>query len=118
MTTAGRLTVGSRFVMQHGEIATVRSIDPPEWWEPPSDGPTDGRHCTGRVVGTSERMGNVVIDLLIGGKTITTTPGHLFYSASRRKYVPAEDLEVGELLETSKGGTSRWIPRARRDTAC
>lgn len=115
VTTAAKLTVGARFIMQHGEIATVKSVDPPEWWEPPSDRFIDGHLRANRVVGKSERIGNAVIDLSFGGQTITTTPGHLFYSASRRKYVPAEQLEVGELLETQKGGTvaleSKSAPR-------
>ena len=101
--------------MQHGEIPTVMAVDPPKWWEPPSDRLIDGRLRTNRVVGTSERIGYVVLDLSIGGETITTTPGHLFYSASRRRYLPAEELEIGELLETCKGGTvaldSKSAPR-------
>ncbi len=100
-----RLDVGARFLMQGGEIATVTAVEPPEWWEPPADQPVKGRQV-GRVVGWVERIGNVVIDLSFLAQTVTTTPDHPFWSATRKTYVPAALLRPGELLATDFGGTA------------
>ena len=101
-----RLAVGARFLMQHGEIATVTAVQPPAWWEPPADRPSKGKTLDRRVIGRSERFGNAVLDLSFLGRTVTTTPDHLFYSFSRKTYLPAEQLNIGELLATDNGSTA------------
>ncbi len=102
-----RLEAGIRFVMQRGEIATVTAVEPPKWWEPPSDRPVSSHRYERRVIGKVEHIGNVVIDLTLLGQTVTTTPDHLFRSATRNAYVPAGELRPGELLVTDNGGTAR-----------
>ncbi len=106
VTPVEKLAVGSRFVMQDGEIATVTAVKPPVWYEPPTDQPIQGRFTGRRVIGRSERVGNEVIDLTFCGQKVTASPDHLFYSVSRRAYLPAKQLQVGELLATDKGGTA------------
>ena len=101
-----KLGVGVRFIMQHGEIATVTAIASPDWWEPLPLRPLKGKVYERRVVGRSERYGNAVLDVTFLGRTVTTTPDHLFYSASRRMYLPAGQLRVGELLATDDGRTA------------
>jgi hypothetical protein len=41
-----------------------------------------------------------------GGTTVTSTPNHLFYSASRGAWVPVGSLRPGELLRGESGVTS------------
>ena len=83
-----KLAVDSRFLMQHGQIATVTAVEPPAWWQPPADRPDNGKTLDRRVIGRSERFGNAVIDLFFLGRTVTTTPDHLFYSFSRKTICP------------------------------
>ena len=48
-----------------------------------------------------------MIDLTFLGQTVTTTPDHLFRSATRNAYVSAGQLpRPGELLVTDYGGTA------------
>jgi hypothetical protein len=93
------LRVGDRVILQDGQIATITAVhfyfEPPD---PPSVG-DDGRILS-RVIGTVKHIGNVVIDVKWPGYTATNSPEHLYYSVSRQKYVPANQLEVGEFLRT------------------
>jgi hypothetical protein len=56
----------------------VAEVDEPKTWEPPSRVPAaDGRYAR-RVLGTIKRTGFAVFDLIAGGQSVTTTPGHPF----------------------------------------
>ena len=60
----------------------------------------------GRVVlATFEREVDTVVDLVLGstGETITTTPGHRFYSANRGDWIKARALHAGERVEALSG---------------
>jgi hypothetical protein len=74
---------------------------------PPDDKRNEYGASLKRVLGTVKRTGFVVVDLLVGGQTITTSPGHPFYSVSRTGWVGAGDLQVGEFLRNSQGGNSQ-----------
>ena len=49
------------------------------------------------------RTGSTVLDLLINGQSITTTPAHPFWSVDRQCWISARDLQIGERLRTSDG---------------
>jgi hypothetical protein len=93
------LRVGDRVILQDGQIATITAVhvyfEPPD---PPSIG-EDGRILS-RVIGTVRHIGHVVIDVKWPGYTATNSPEHLYYSVTRQKYIPANQLEVGEFLRT------------------
>jgi hypothetical protein len=100
-----RLEPGMRMRLEDGHIAIVTGVDEPKTWEPPSRTPdSDGRYAR-RVLGTIKRTGYVVFDLIAGGQSITTTPGHPFWSVDRRSWVAAGELRVGERLRTGDGSS-------------
>ena len=73
-----RLEPGMRMRLEDGHVATVTGVDEPKTWEPPSRVPAaDGRYAR-RVLGTIKRTGFAVFDLIAGGQSVTTTPGHPF----------------------------------------
>jgi len=53
-----------------------------------------------RVVGTIKHRGPATVDVSWPGYQATSSPDHLYYSVSRRGYVPAQELQVGEFLRT------------------
>lgn len=100
------LQPGMRFKLEDGGIATVTKVNAPKIVMPPEDKTNEGGAKLKRVLGTIKRTGFVVIDLIAGNQTITTSPGHLFYSVTRRGWVGAGELQVGELLRNFRGGTT------------
>lgn len=100
-----RLKPGMRFKLEDGSIGLVTKAEPPKMWEPPSEMVHEGGLKERRVLGTIKHVGFMVLDLRIAGEVITTSPGHLFKSASRSQWVQANELYPGELLETDMGTT-------------
>jgi hypothetical protein len=104
---------GMQFHLDNGAIATVMAVRPPKVWEPPPSEPNEDGNYLRRVIGRIKRTGFMVLDLFFGGQTITTTPGHLFYSLDRRGWVGAEALQVGEALLSDKGERLRLDGKGR-----
>jgi hypothetical protein len=98
-----RLQPGMQFHLDNGATATVTAVAPPKVWEPPPSEPNEDGNYLRRVIGRIKSTGFMVLDLIFGGQTVTTTPGHLFYSLDRRGWVGAADLRVGESLQNYKG---------------
>ena len=99
------LQAGARFRMEDGAWGTVTAVEPPKVWGPPNPVPDKDGNYHRRVLGTIKHNGYAVIDVRFGGQTITGTPDHLWYSASRKAWVPAQTLQRGELLFNTKGTT-------------
>jgi len=108
-----RLQAGMRFLLDNGSVATVTAVEPPKVWEPPPSEPNEDGNYLRRVIGRVKRTGFMVLDLYFGGQTITTTPGHLFYSLDRRGWVGADALHVGEALQNDKGDRLRLDGKSR-----
>lgn len=104
VTWAEFLKPGMRMKLEDGGVGTVTKVSPPEIVLPPSDKEYEGGLKEKRILGTIKRTGFVVMDLIVGGLTITTTPGHPFYSVTRRAFIPAGELAPNELLRNDRGG--------------
>lgn len=100
-----RLKPGMRFKLEDGSIGLVTKAQPPKMWEPPSETVYEGGLQERRAPGTIKHVGFMVLDLQIAGEIITTSPSHLFKSASRNQWVQANELYLGEVLETNIGTT-------------
>jgi hypothetical protein len=100
------LRQGMRFRLEDGSQGAVAAIEPPRVWEPPSRIPNRDGNYARRVLGRVKHKGYVVLDVTFGGTTVTTTPNHLFYSASRGAWVPVGSMRPGELLRGETGATS------------
>ncbi len=100
------LQPGMRFRLEDGAHGTVTAVEPPRVWEPPSRIPNRDGNYARRVLGRVKHKGYVVLDVTFGGTTVTTTPNHLFYSASRGAWVPVGSMCPGELLRGETGATS------------
>jgi hypothetical protein len=94
-----RLKAGDRVVLRDNQIATITNVR--LYYEPP-DPPTVGENgrVLSRVIGTIKHKGPTVIDVQWAGYTATNSPEHPYYSVSRHRYVPANQLQLGELLRT------------------
>ena len=99
------LKPGMRMKLEDGGVATVTKVSPPKIVMAPSDKEYEGGLKEKRILGTIKRTGFVVMDLVVGGMTIATTPGHPFYSVTRREFVPAGELSLNELLRNDRGGS-------------
>ncbi|MBX9582739.1 MAG: SEC-C domain-containing protein [Gemmataceae bacterium] len=108
-----RVQPGMQFHLDNGAVATVTAVEPPEVWEPPPSDPNEDGNYPRRVIGRIKRTGFMALDLFFGGQTITTTPGHLFYSLDRRGWVGAADLQVGEALLSGEGQRLRLDGKSR-----
>ncbi|HEY7312321.1 MAG TPA: polymorphic toxin-type HINT domain-containing protein [Gemmataceae bacterium] len=106
MTWVEFLQPGMRFKLEDGGIATVTKVEAPKIVMPPEDKTNEGGAKLKRVLGTIKRTGFVVLDVVAGNQTITTSPGHPFYSVTRRGWVGAGELQVGELLRNFRGRTT------------
>jgi hypothetical protein len=103
---AAWLQPGMRFRLDDGSQGTVTAVEPPRVWGPPSRIPNPDGNYARRVLGRVKHKGYEVLDVTFGGTTITTTPNHLFYSASRGAWVPVSSMRPGELLRGETGETS------------
>jgi hypothetical protein len=94
-----QLKPGMRVILREGAVATITAVklsyDHPE---PPVD--VGNGLVLSRVVGTIKHRGPATVDVSWPGYTATSSPDHLYYSVSRRGYVPAQELQVGEFLRT------------------
>jgi hypothetical protein len=102
-----------RFHLDNGAVATVTAVKPPKVWPPPPPEPDEHGNYLRRVIGRIKRVGFMVLDLVYGDQTITTTPGHLYYSLDRRGWVGAEALHVGEALLNDRGERLRLDGKSR-----
>jgi len=91
------------FRMEDGALGTVTAVDPPKVWEPPSCIPDRHGNYVRRVLGTIKHKGFAVLDVTFGGQTVTTSPDHPFWSASREAWVPVGSMRPGELLRNVEG---------------
>jgi hypothetical protein len=93
------LKAGDRVLLKEGQIATITDVR--LYYEPP-DPPAhyENGRVLSRVIGTIKHKGPAVVDVTWPGYTGTSSPGHPYYSVSRRCYVPAQELQVGEFLRT------------------
>lgn len=96
---------GMKFRMEDGSLGVVTQVEPPKVWAPPSRIPNQYGNYARRVLGTIRHKGYIVIDITLGGTTITGTPDHKWYSVDRAGWVPAETLRRGERLKNSEGTT-------------
>ncbi len=106
MTWVEFLQPGVRFKLEDGGVAIVTKVEVPKIVMPLEDRTYEGGTKAKRVVGTIKRTGFVVLDVIAGDQTITTSPGHPFYSVTRRGWVGAGELQAGELLRDVRGGTT------------
>ncbi len=97
------LQSGMLFRMERGDIGTVTAVETPKVWESPSRVPDQHGRYSRRVLGTIKHKSFVVIDITFGGQTVTGTPDHLWYSVTRKAWVPAQTLSRGELLRNGQG---------------
>jgi hypothetical protein len=95
-----------RFRLGDGAHGTITAVEPPRVWGPPSRAPNRDGNYARRVLGRVKHKGYVVLDVSFGGTTVTSTPNHLFYSASRGAWVPVGSMRPGELLRGESGVTS------------
>jgi hypothetical protein len=58
-----------------------------------------------RVIGTVKHIANTVIDITVGGETLTATPDHPFWVVNRNDWVRTGDLRPGDLFATAEGQT-------------
>ncbi len=93
------LQPGMRIRLKDGAIATISQVeidyDPPN----PPERSKDGRLLS-RVVGTIKHKGFATVDVSWPGYKATSSPCHPYYSVTRRAYVGAQELQVGEFLRT------------------
>lgn len=101
------LRAGMLFRMEDGTLGTVTAVEPPKVWEPPSRTPDRHGNYARRVLGTIKHKGFAVLDVTFGGQTVTTSPDHLFWSASREAWVPVGSMRPGELLRSIEGAVTR-----------
>ena len=100
------LQAGILFRMEDGTLGTVTEVEPTKVWEPPSRIPDRHGNYARRVLGTIKHKGFAVLDVTFGGQTVTTTPDHLFWSASREAWVPVGSMRPGELLRNVEGAVT------------
>ncbi len=108
-----RLQPGMVFHLDNGAIATVTAAEPPVIWEPPPSLPDENGNYQRRVIGRIKSTGFMVLDLIFGEQTVTTTPGHLFYSRDRGGWARADALRVGERLRNGYGEGLRLDGKSR-----
>jgi hypothetical protein len=101
------LQPGARFRMEDGAWGTVTAVERPKVWGPPNPVPDKDGNYVRRVLGTIKHKGIETIDVSWPGNTVTGSPDHKFYSVSRGGYVPASELQVGEILRTKD---DRFVP--------
>lgn len=98
------LTAGTSFVLEEGGSAVVRHVGPPKRWEPDREFHDEYGNGFRRVVGTFKFTGWVeIMTVTVGGLTHEVTPGHPYWSESRRGWFPIGSFEAGELLLAEEG---------------
>jgi hypothetical protein len=97
------LVPGMKFRMEDGIYGTITAVEAPRVWEPPPRAPDQNGNFPRRALGTVKHKGIMVIDVTFGGQTVTTTPDHLLWSASRDAWVPVGSMKRGEMLRNAEG---------------
>jgi hypothetical protein len=112
------LAPGMHFVVETGDIALVTKVEYPK---PPLERPAEHNEygvAPRGVQGTYKFTGSVqLMDVTWGGEVHRMTPGHLFWSESRRGWHPIGSFRVGELLRSHDRhpvpvqaiGPVRWV---------
>lgn len=77
--------------IQEGDWVLARSEFDPQ-------GPLELKRVEEKFVRTA-----AVMELVINGQTIKTTAEHPFYVPAQERFVPAGELQVGDLLVSSQG---------------
>jgi hypothetical protein len=96
-----RLEPGMRFRLEEGGVATVTQVKRPDLWDPPDPRKDKDGNSLRRVVGTFRYTGWVpLIEVTYGGACHRMTPGHLYWSETRRGWHPIGTFGVGEMLRT------------------
>jgi hypothetical protein len=93
------LTPGVAFVLEDGGPAVVTRVGRPERWDPGRE--LLDAHGNGfqRVVGTFRFTGWIeLMTVAVGGEVHRVTPGHRYWSETRRGWYPIGTFQVGELL--------------------
>lgn len=93
-------------------MATVTAVNPCPSLETPAAG---HRYVTGTFV----TYNATVLELHVEGldEPIVTTPTHPFWSVEDDAWLPAGELEPGDLLSTAEGDAwPRWFPAKNRAT--
>ena len=96
---------GMQFRLEDGGYATVTHAETPKEYECPSK-------TSGIVVGKVKYSGHHPrMDMRVSGELIQSTPGHLFWSPTRRAWEPLENFRAGEYLSNRNGDPVRidWI---------
>lgn len=95
-----KMQVGMQFYLDDGAVATVVDVEPPKTHHPLKSGRDAYGNSEKRVLGRVLYTGCYPrIDFVVGNQLVETTPGHLFYSVDRGRWVDAESLIIGERLE-------------------
>ncbi len=100
---AEALTPGMVFLLEHGGVATVTRVGQPERWEPNRVFRDPYGNSFRRVIGTFQFTGWVpLMTVTVGGEVHEVTPGHPYWSETRRGWYPIVSFRVGELLLTEE----------------
>ncbi len=93
---------GMRLLLKDGAVASVKAVRLS--YEPPDPPLTlDNGQKLSRVVGTIKHKGFSTVDVTWAGGRATSSPDHPYYSVTRRGYVHARELKVGEWLQGDDG---------------
>jgi len=102
---AEHIEPGMEFRLEDGGYATVTHAKPPKEYECPSK-------TSGIVVGRVKYSGHHPrMDMHVSGELIQSTPGHVFWSPTRRAWEPLENFRAGDYLSNREGNPIRidWI---------
>ena len=105
-----------QFRLEDGGVATTTKVEAPKVWEPPSHERDVNGNSLRRVIGTVKYSGYYPrMDFGVPGDVVETTPGHLFYSVTRRDWFPLETFRQGEWLRNDQGQSVpiEWISLLR-----
>jgi hypothetical protein len=95
------LQPGMHFVLEGGGVATATKVDQPTTWPPPDPEHDRFGNAPRGVIGTFKYTGWVqLIEMRCGGAVHEVSPGHLYWSETRRGWYPIGSFAVGELLRT------------------
>ena len=99
IVSTSQLCRNMEFHLEGGAIAKIKHVGKPEIWGPPSPAIDADGDYTRRLLGKIKTTGLIpLLDVTFGNIVCTSTPGHPFYSASRRGWYPINSFKVGELL--------------------
>ncbi len=98
---AEALGPGMQFWLEDGSVATVTKVDLPAPWQPDNEFRDPYGNAFRRVIGTFKYTGWVpIMTLKVGGEVHRVTPGHPYWSETRRGWYPIGSFVPGELVLT------------------